>query len=143
MTVTSILTVKGRDVVSIEPTADLKAASALLSARRIGALVVLGAGGRLAGILSERDIVRALAQRGTAAFAEQVGQVMTRNVATCSEDESIASLMERMTSGKFRHMPVVKNNALVGLVSIGDVVKDRLEMMERETEAMRDYIRSA
>ncbi|MBV9346931.1 MAG: CBS domain-containing protein [Pseudolabrys sp.] len=143
MTVTSILSVKGRDVVSIEPTADLDTAAKLLAARRIGAVVVLGADDRLVGILSERDIVKAFAERGTAALKEPVSQIMTRNVATCSEDESIASLMERMTSGKFRHMPVLKGTRLVGVVSIGDVVKDRLAMMEQETEAMRDYIRSA
>ena len=143
MTVTSILAAKGRNIFTIEPTADLSAAANLLAARRIGAVVVLGAGGRLVGILSERDIVRELAERGAAAMQETVGQVMTRGVATCSTDESINSLMERMTAGKFRHMPVLDNGTVVGVVSIGDVVKERLVAMERETEAMRDYIRSA
>lgn len=143
MTVTSILSVKGRDVVSIEPTADVDTAAKLLASRKIGALVVLGAESRLVGILSERDIVKALAERGPSALKEPVSQIMTRDVATCAEDESVASLMERMTSGKFRHMPVLKGTKLAGVVSIGDVVKDRLAMMEQETEAMRDYIRSA
>jgi CBS domain-containing protein len=143
MTVTSILAIKGGDIVTIEPTANLATAANLLAARRIGALIVRGAGGRLAGILSERDIVRALAARGADALDETVGQVMTREVATCGENDEIGSIMERMTAGKFRHMPVLANDELVGVISIGDVVKDRLEAMERETEAMRDYIRSA
>jgi CBS domain-containing protein len=143
MTVKAILAAKGGDVVSIEPTVDLAAAAKMLAVRRIGAVVVLGAGGRLTGIISERDIVCALAERGVAALQEPVGQVMTRNVATCDADEPISSIMERMTAGKFRHMPVVKMDRVVGLVSIGDVVKNRLAAMERETEAMRDYIRSA
>ncbi len=131
----------GGDLVSIEPTADLAAAAALLSAHRIGAVVICGAGGRLAGILSERDIVRAISEQGAAALTVPVGQVMTRNVATCGEDDDIASIMERMTAGKFRHMPVIENDRLIGLVSIGDVVKQRVEEIERESEAMRDYIR--
>ena len=143
MTVKAILAAKGGDVVSIEPNTDLAAVAKMLAERRIGAVVVLGAGGRLTGIISERDIVRALAERGVAALQEPVGQVMTRNVATCDEDEPISSIMERMTAGKFRHMPVVKADQVVGLVSIGDVVKNRLAAMERETEAMREYIRSA
>ena len=107
MNVKSILAAKGGDIISIEPTADLAAAAKLLSTHRIGAVIICGAGGRLAGILSERDIVRALAAQGTAALTLPVGQVMTRNVATCGQDDTIASIMERMTEGKFRHMPVV------------------------------------
>jgi CBS domain-containing protein len=133
----------GGDIITIEPTADLAAASKLLAKHRIGAVVILGAGDRLAGILSERDIVRALSDQGAAALGLPVGQVMTRNVATCSEDDSVASIMERMTAGKFRHVPVVSNGRLTGLISIGDVVKHRVEEIERESEAMRDYIRSA
>ncbi len=143
MNVKSILAAKGGDIVSIEPTASLDVAAKLLAARRIGAVVVLGAGGRLVGILSERDIMRVLAERGVAVMQETVGQVMTRNVATCGEDETIASVMERMTNGKFRHLPVLENGRLIGVVSIGDVVKYRVEEMEREQEAMRDYIRTA
>src|SRR5512143_2125376 len=96
----------GGDIVSIGPTDDLAAAATLLSRHRIGAVVISGAGGRLAGILSERDIVRALSEHGAAALDYPVGQVMTRNVMTCSEDDSIADIMERMTTGKFRHLPV-------------------------------------
>jgi CBS domain-containing protein len=143
MNVKAILATKGGDTVSIEPTADLAAAAQLLSAHRIGAVVILGAGGRLGGILSERDIVRAISEHGAAALKLPVSQVMTRNVATCGEDDSIASIMERMTAGKFRHMPVLAKGELIGLVSIGDVVKQRVAEIEQESEALRDYIRTA
>jgi CBS domain-containing protein len=147
MNVKTILAAKSRnlggDVVSIEPTADLAAAVRLLTAKRIGALVIYGAGGRLAGIISERDIMRALAERGAEALNLPVGQVMTREVETCGADDSVASLMERMTEGRFRHLPVIEQGRLIGLVSIGDVVKQRVEEFEREQEAMRDYIRTA
>jgi CBS domain-containing protein len=143
MTVKTILAAKGGDVITIEPTADLAAAAKLLAAHRIGAVVISGAGGRLAGILSERDIVRAVSELGASALQITVGQTMTRNVATCSQDESIASIMERMTAGKFRHMPVVEKSRLIGLVSIGDVVKQRVDEIERESAAMRDYIQTA
>ena len=143
MNVKTILAAKGGDTISIEPTADLAAAAQLLAKHRIGAVVIRGPGGRLAGILSERDIVRSIAEHGAAALALPVGQVMTRNVATCGEDDSIASIMERMTTGKFRHLPVLAEDELIGLVSIGDVVKQRVEEIEGESEALRDYIRTA
>ena len=143
MNVKTILAAKGGDVVCIEPAADLATAAKLLSTHRIGAVLIRGAGGRLSGILSERDIVRAVSEHGAAALTLQVGQVMTRNVATCGEDETIASIMERMTAGKFRHMPVMTKDKVVGLVSIGDVVKQRVDEIERESDALRDYIRTA
>jgi len=143
MNVKAILAAKGGEIVCIEPTADLAAAAQLLSANRIGAVLIQGAGGHIAGILSERDIVRALSEHGAAALSLPVGQVMTREVAICAEDESIASIMERMTAGKFRHMPVVTKGKLIGLVSIGDVVKQRVEEIEHESDALRDYIRTA
>ena len=147
MNVKTILAAKkrtlGGDIICIEPTADLSAAAKLLSTHRIGAVLIRGAGGRIAGILSERDIVRALSEHGAAALSLPVGQVMTRNVATCGEDDSVASIMERMTAGKFRHLPVVEKEELIGLISIGDVVKHRVEEVENESEAMRDYIRTA
>ena len=147
MNVKAILAAKkrnfGGDIVCIEPTADLSAAAKALASHRIGAVVIRGAGGRLAGILSERDIVRALAKHGASALDLPVGQVMTREVETCGEDETVAGIMERMTTGKFRHMPVLSNGKLIGLVSIGDVVKQWVEEVEAESEAMRDYIRTA
>ena len=143
MNVKTILGAKGSDVICVEPTANLAVAAQLLSSHRIGAAVIRGAGGFIAGILSERDIVRALSEHGSAALELPVAQVMTRTVATCTEDESIASIMERMTSGKFRHMPVVNKGHLIGLVSIGDVVKQRVGEIESESEQLRDYIRTA
>jgi len=143
MNVKAILAAKGGEIVCIEPTADLAAATQLLSANRIGAVLIRGAGGHIAGILSERDIVRALSQHGAGALSLPVGQVMTREVTTCNEEDNIATIMERMTAGKFRHMPVVSAGKLVGLISIGDVVKIRVDEIEHESEALRDYIRTA
>jgi CBS domain-containing protein len=143
MTVKSILSSKGRDVTTIEPTATLEAAIALLVQRRIGALVVLGPERRMIGILSERDIVRVLATQGAGALSAPLAQVMTRKVSTCSESDTVSAIMEQMTAGKFRHVPVLDQDRLVGIVSIGDVVKYRLGEMEREQEALRDYIQTA
>jgi CBS domain-containing protein len=143
MTVSIILAGKGREVVSIEPNASLASAVELLAEKRIGALLILGAGGRIAGILSERDIVRALAERGASALDEPVARTMTREVSACGESETVSAIMEQMTHGKFRHVPVVDQGKVVGIVSIGDVVKHRLNEMERDSEAMRDYILTA
>jgi CBS domain-containing protein len=143
MTVKIILSHKGADVFTIEPTATLKAAIETLAARRVGALVVLGPDQRVIGILSERDVVRTLAEQGAGALNEPLAKVMTRKVVTCSQTETVASIMERMTSGKFRHVPVVEQDQLLGIVSIGDVVKHRLTEMESESAALRDYIQSA
>jgi CBS domain-containing protein len=143
MTVQEILSVKGRDVVTIAPNSNLAAAAKLLAERRIGALVVIGPEQRIVGILSERDIVQALAARGAAALDLQLTEVMTRKVATCSPSDTISSIMEQMTAGKFRHVPVVEQGRLTGLVSIGDVVKQRLEEMEHEQEVLREYIQTA
>ena len=143
MTVSTILAGKGREVVSVEPSASLADAVRLLAGKRIGAAVILGADRRIAGIISERDIVRVLAERGAGALDEPVSQTMTRKVETCNESETVSSLMERMTSGKFRHLPVVGRGRVVGIVSIGDIVKHRLHEMERKSAAMRDYIMTA
>ncbi len=143
MTVKTILSMKGRDVTTIEPNATLETAIALLAQRRIGAVVVLGPGRRVIGILSERDLVRALASEGAAALNAPVAQVMTRKVSTCSEADTVSAIMEQMTAGKFRHVPVVDQDRLIGIISIGDVVKHRLGEMEREQEALRDYIQTA
>jgi CBS domain-containing protein len=143
MTVQAILSQKGRDVVTIAPTAQLSEAVKILAARRIGAVIVTGADTRVAGILSERDIVRSLGERGPAALDENVAAVMTRKVTTCSEADTISVIMERMTEGKFRHMPVVDQGRLVGVISIGDVVKFRVEEIERESNALREYIATA
>jgi CBS domain-containing protein len=143
MTVSIILAGKGRDVVTIEPNASLAEAVGLLAEKRIGAVLILGADRRIVGILSERDIVRAIAERGRDALDGPVSAAMTRKVSTCLERETISSIMERMTMGKFRHMPVVEQGRLVGIVSIGDVVKHRLNEVERDSAALRDYILTA
>jgi CBS domain-containing protein len=143
MTVSLILAAKGRDVVTIEPNATLAAAAKLLAEKRIGAVLILGADRHIVGILSERDIVRAIAERGAGALDEPVSAAMTRRVSTCNERETISAIMERMTVGKFRHVPVVDQGRLAGVVSIGDVVKHRLQEMERDSAAMRDYILTA
>ena len=143
MTVKTILSRKGTEVLTIEPTATLATAVKMLAQRRIGALVVTGPGHRIVGIISERDIVRVLDAHGTTVLDRPVAEVMTRKVVTCSLSETIAEIMERMTAGKFRHVPVVEQGRLVGIVSIGDVVKARLEDLEREQDALRDYIRTA
>jgi CBS domain-containing protein len=143
MTVSIILAGKGREVVTIEPHATVAAAIDLLAEKRIGAVLVLGADRRIIGILSERDIVRVLGERGAAALGDPVSGAMTRKVETCNENETIASIMERMTEGKFRHVPVIEQGRLAGVVSIGDVVKHRLQEMERDSAAMRDYILTA
>jgi CBS domain-containing protein len=143
MIVKSIIEIKGRDVVTMDPGASLDTAAKLLAGRRIGAVVVLGADDRVVGILSERDIVRAVSERGAAAMQEQISQVMTRKVDTCTLDETIHSIMERMTAGKFRHLPVLEQGRLAGIISIGDVVKHRIMEMEHESDALKSYIQSA
>ena len=143
MTVKTILSAKGGDVVSIEPTATLETAVKTLAKHRIGALLVLGPDRRVIGILSERDIVRVLGEQGAEVLTKPLAQVMTRKVVTCGQTETVGTIMERMTTGKFRHLPVVEKGRLAGLVSIGDVVKQRVEEIEHESEALRDYIRSA
>jgi CBS domain-containing protein len=143
MTVETILATKGTDVTIVEPTATLEFGIGILAERGIGALVVLGADHRVIGLLSERDIVRALAERGASVLKEPLACVMTRTESTCTLSEPVDSIMEQMTAGKFRHVPVVEQERLVGIVSIGDVVKHRLTEMERESEALHDYIQKA
>ena len=143
MTVKTILSAKGADVATIEPSARLATAVKHLAERNIGALMVTGADRRVVGILSERDIVQELAAEGAAALERPVSEVMTRKVMTCSQSDTISTLMERMTEGKFRHLPVIEQGQLVGIVAIGDVVKHRLQEMEREQSALRDYIQTA
>ena len=143
MIVKAILSAKGGDVISIDPTATLDTAVKTLAEHKIGALLVLGTDRRVIGILSERDIVRALAARGAGVLSEPLAQVMTRKVVTCSESDSVGVLMERMTTGKFRHLPVIEQDQVIGVISIGDVVKHRVQEMEQESAALRDYIQTA
>lgn len=143
MSVANILADKGRDVQTIQPHRTLAEAARILAERRIGAAVVTGADGSVLGILSERDIVRAVSEAGADALNEPVSRRMTAKVMTCPESTTIETAMEMMTSGKFRHLPVVQNGRLSGIVSIGDVVKRHIEKIEAETKAMRDYIAMA
>lgn len=143
MTVKSILDAKGRDVVTITPGATLAEAAVLLGGRRIGAVVVVKGDGRIAGILSERDIVRAVGTSGTAALDMPVDAVMTAKVRTCHEGSTVNEMMEIMTRGRFRHLPVEKDGRLDGIISIGDVVKRRIEEIEHEAEQIREYIATA
>ncbi|MBR0957684.1 CBS domain-containing protein [Bradyrhizobium japonicum] len=142
MTVRSILDTKGHQIMSVEPGAKLAAAIELLGEKKIGAVLVMNQN-RLEGILSERDIVRVLGERGAGVLEEPVSEVMTRKVVTCKETDTVAELMETMTTGKFRHLPVIDNGKVVGLISIGDVVKRRVQEYELEQEALRDYIKTA
>jgi CBS domain-containing protein len=143
MNVEHILSEKGHEVLTIAPQTPLKEAARILSERRIGALVVSDSGSPVLGILSERDIVRALAAGGGAALDDPVSRYMTAKVVTCTRRSPINDLMETMTNGKFRHVPIVENGQLVGIVSIGDIVKFRVAEIEGESRALREYIATA
>ena len=142
MTVRAILDTKGHDILSVGPDEKLSAAVKILSDRRIGAVLVMSGGG-IEGILSERDIVRVIGERGAAVLDEPVSSVMTRKVVSCREKDTVSSIMERMTTGKFRHLPVVEDDKVVGLISIGDVVKWRVKEFENDQEALQNYIKTA
>lgn len=142
MTVCAILSAKGPQVASVEPDVKLSAALKILSEKQIGSVLVVS-GTRIDGILSERDVVHALDKRGAVALDEPVSAAMTRKVVSCRLSDTVAHLMEVMTAEKFRHLPVVEEGKLVGLVSIGDVVKLRVQEYEAEQEALRDYIKTA
>jgi CBS domain-containing protein len=141
MQVRHILRGKGRDIITITSDASLSDAAQLLADKKIGALVVKGAGGALAGIISERDLVKAIAARGAAALNDSVANHMTRELQTCVECDTVEMVMEVMTRGRFRHVPVLdEGDLLCGMVSIGDVVKTRIDETVREAAALRDYI---
>lgn len=142
MTVERIVSGKGHTVVTIAPDQSLAEAARLLADRRIGAIVVVD-GEAVVGILSERDVVRAIASKGCDALEDRVAEYMTRKLVTCTMTTSIDSLMVLMTEGKFRHVPVLENGRLGGIVSIGDIVKHRIAEMEAEGQALRDYIATA
>jgi CBS domain-containing protein len=143
MTVARILAKKGRNVATTSQDRTLQEISVDLTRRGIGALVVVDSSGAIVGIISERDIVAAIFNRGTDALADPVALHMTKNPRLASERDTIHSTMETMTIERFRHMPVIDRGRLVGLVSIGDVVKYRIEEIEYEHKALRDYIATA
>jgi len=143
MNVDSILKNKGRDVVTIAADATINDAVLLLRRKRIGALVIGPNGGGVEGILSERDIVRALAEYGARVFDLPVSALMTRNVITCAPEDGVSGVMAEMTARRIRHLPVVEGGALIGIVSIGDVVKSHIDEVEHEASALRQFIASA
>lgn len=143
MNVAAILALKGRDVATITGEVAVSEAVERLAAKRIGALLVVDQDGRVIGILSERDIVRSIGLKGHEILDDSVSSLMTREVIACSEGDSINDVMTRMTVGRFRHLPVIEDDNLVGIISIGDVVKARIEEVEREAEDMRAYIATA
>ena len=141
MQVRHILYGKGRDVVAIAEGASIADAARLLTDRRIGALVVTDGDGRLTGIISERDLVRAIAAVGAGALTQSVADHMTPEPETCVETDTVESVMETMTRGRFRHVPVLDDGLILcGMVSIGDVVKSRIAETVNEAAALRDYI---
>ena len=142
MTVRAILDTKGHNILSVEPEAKLFSAVKLLGERKIGAVLVMTEG-RIEGILSERDVVRVLSERDAAVLDEPVSAVMTQKVVSCNQSDTVAAIMEMMTLGKFRHLPVLDGEKVVGLISIGDVVKWRVREYEQEQEALREYIKTA
>jgi CBS domain-containing protein len=140
MQIKHILGDKGREVVTISSDATLSEAACLLARKRIGALVVREADGVVAGIISERDLVRALAEASVSALAQSVSRHMTRSIITCSESDTVDELMEVMTRKRFRHVPVVSADRLTGIVSIGDVVKSCIAETAREAATLKEYI---
>jgi CBS domain-containing protein len=140
MILEQILREKGGQVYSVAESATLKEAAELLDARKVGAMVILNEGGALIGVISERDIVRAVARGGPAALKQQVSESMTRQVVTARPRETIETAMDRMTDRRIRHLPVVESGRLLGVVSIGDLVKWRIAEATAEVAAIRSYI---
>lgn len=142
MLVSQILKSKRDDgVVSVPPGTTIGRAAEILSSRRIGALVISSDGKKLAGILSERDVVRELGRRGAACLAETVETIMTARVSTCARNDPADDVLAKMTAGRFRHLPVIEDNHMVGLISIGDVVKARLDELAMEKDALEGMIK--
>jgi CBS domain-containing protein len=143
MLIRQILADKGSKVVATRPDATVLEVARLLKEKRIGAVVVTERQGRLCGIISERDLARGLAEHGAGLLETKVEQLMTKDVVTCSPEDGVQQLMHKMTAGRFRHLPVIEDGELVGIISIGDVVKHRLEELEAETHLLHDYIAGA
>ena len=143
MTVGHILAQKGRTVATVQPHATVRDVVEALAAKHIGSIVVADIEGRMHGIVSERDVVRALAQHGCDALDDAVSGIMTKDVETASENDGILEVVGRMSRGRFRHMPVIAEGRIAGIISTGDAVKYRLEQMEQEQSALREYIANA
>ena len=142
MSVAAILQGKPERLIGLPDSKSLADAANLLTQEKIGALVVRNAGGEMIGILSERDIVRAIARDGAGVLQQPVSTIMTRDVICCTPTDSVADVMGMMTARRFRHLPVKSNGKLIGMVSIGDVVKARVEEAEGEAAQLREYIAS-
>jgi len=140
MNVAAILSDKGTDVMTLSVGATISEAAKILSDHHIGSIVIVDEANKVAGILSERDIVKDIAKRGSRCLDEPISNSMTTNVSTCQKSDTVEYLMEQMTTNRFRHMPVMENEKMIGIVSIGDVVKRRIEEAEMEATAMRAYI---
>lgn len=140
MTVASILKQKPDRLISVKEADSLADVARILTQENIGALPVLDGTGDMVGIISERDLVRQIAREGAGVLARNVGSVMTRNVVCCGPDDSVASTMAMMTARRFRHLPVRSQGRIIGMISIGDVVKRRVEDAEREAEDLKEYI---
>ena len=140
--VSAVLKLKGHDVVTVTPHETVASVVKMLTQNRIGAVPVINESGQLVGIISERDIIRAISEHAEAVLALHVEQLMTRDVRTCSSEDRLVDLMQVMTLQRIRHLPVVQNGVLHGIVSIGDVVKQRFEEVQVEVEELQSYIRS-
>ncbi len=140
MLVTQLLNAKGRQVFTASPEDTLSAIAALLYSRKVGAFVVSDRVGRVVGIVSERDIVRAIAQQGPESLSRPVSEIMTRDVISAGIDETVEVLLERMTDRRIRHLPVMEGTRLVGIVSIGDLVKAKITAVEHEAQTLKAYI---
>ena len=143
MTVARILARKGREVATVPPHASLRDVVDVLAAKHIGALVIVDIKGAMLGIVSERDVVRALAKQGADVLDDPVSRHMTKSVVAADESDSVIAIAQKMSNGRFRHMPVIADGRLVGMISTGDAVKYRLEEMEAEQSALREYIATA
>jgi CBS domain-containing protein len=140
MTVAAILKDKGFKVTAVAPHDTVAAVVAILAEARIGAVLVIDETAHLQGILSERDVVRALARHGAAALALPASELMTRDITTATPNTTVAEAMATMTCGRFRHLPVIDRGELVGLISIGDVVKARMSQQEHEVDSLKSYV---
>lgn len=140
MYVDSLLKNKGGDTFNVSPETSVGDSARLLAQHRIGAVLVMGAGGKIAGILSERDVVRGLAQHGAEVLGKPVSLLMTADVITCRPSDTVNDIMKTMSTRRIRHLPVTEQGKLVGIISIGDVVKRRLEELEKEADSLREYV---
>ncbi|WP_312722277.1 CBS domain-containing protein [Mobilicoccus sp.] len=141
MLIADIIRSKGSDVVTASPNDTVADLAGLLAEHRIGAVVVSGDGVTIDGIVSERDVVRAIPTRGADLISVKVSEIMTREVVTCTPKQTVVQLADLMTQHRFRHLPVVENDALVAIISIGDIVKARTALLEDERDQLIDYVR--